>query len=66
MCLWEGLENELEDIRGEIKEKSWLLDSSDTRIANLCKSPILLLSGKKTRLKASFIVISQDIRYAKR
>ncbi|XP_075876715.1 uncharacterized protein LOC142884743 isoform X3 [Nelusetta ayraudi] len=31
----EGLENELVDIRGQIKEKMLLLDSSDTRITNL-------------------------------
>lgn len=37
LCLWEGLENELEDIRGQIKEKTKLLISSDMTITNLSK-----------------------------
>lgn len=38
LCLWEGLENELDGIRGQIKEKTLLLDSSSIMITNLCKA----------------------------
>lgn len=65
MCLWEGLENELEDIRDEIKEKTLLLDSSDTRIANLCKGPVPLLSGKKTRFKIQDFFYCHFVRHQK-
>lgn len=37
LCLREGLENELEDIRSQIKEKTLRLDSSDLTITNMCK-----------------------------
>lgn len=41
-CLWEGLENELEDVRGQIREKTLLLlDSSDIMITDRCKHPTL-------------------------
>lgn len=42
----EDLDKELEDIRSQIKEKTLMLDSSDTRIANLCKCPAQLWSEK--------------------
>lgn len=37
LCLWEGLENELGDIRSQIKEKTALLRTTDLTISNLCK-----------------------------
>lgn len=37
LCLWEGLENELQDIRGQIKEKTRLLNTKDIGIFNLSK-----------------------------
>lgn len=51
LCLWEGLENELQDIRGQIQEKTSLLDSSDLTITNLSKVP--LLGGTVTVLRST-------------
>ena len=38
----EELENELEDVRNQIKEKTTVLDSSDTKIGDLCRCFIQL------------------------
>lgn len=49
----EDLEKELEDVRNQIREKTLMLDSSDTRISNLCKCSARLWSEKSKYQMAS-------------
>ncbi|XP_060899702.1 myosin-11-like [Labrus mixtus] len=52
------LENELEGVRNQIKEKTWLLDSSGTRIANL-SAQIMELQTKIEPLEDEILYIKE-------
>lgn len=47
------LENELENVRNMIQEKTLLLGSSDVRIANLCKCYAPIWSKKRAKIRIS-------------